>query len=87
MTEKEVRHQRANEFRLQIAMPVQRAAAIRDLATKEKYDDSDKLRISLLFNKVSLTKGCEDEYRELIVHLYQTDLKAQAKAFCKKWNG
>jgi len=87
-TEKERRHEVASRLRSEITTSGRRALVIKNLATKENYDDSDKLRISILFSKVSFVQGCENEYMQLIIHLYNNpELKPQAKAFHKRWNG
>ena len=87
MTEKEQRHERAEAFRRQIAFPGQRREAIRSLISKTSYDESDELRIKILFNKVSLTEGCEAEYMALIERLYKEDaLRPRAHEFYKRWH-
>ena len=84
---KEERHQKSEEFRAQIKFPAQRAEAIRSLISKEKFDEVDQLRISILFNKVSNASGCEQEYKQLIVRLYDdSDLREKASDFYKRWN-
>lgn len=59
-------HQKAEEFRRQIALPVQRNSAISELLTKSSYDESDKLRIKILFQKKGYLEGCKDNYKLLI---------------------
>ena len=56
---KKEKHEKAEEFRGQIALPVQRNATISELLTKSSYDESDKLRINILFQKKAYLEGCE----------------------------
>ena len=87
-TNKEKRHALAETFRKQIAMSSERASVIRSLVCKNTYDESDRLRIQILLNKVSLVQGCEDEYRDLIVHLYTDEsLREKARSFKRRWLG
>lgn len=85
--EKISRHQRAEAFRQQIALPNQRKEAIRTLIAKKSYDEADEQRIKILFNKVSLAEGCEKEYMALIEHLYRDErMQPLAREFYKRWH-
>lgn len=87
MTEKQQRHEKAEQFRLQIAFPNQRKEAIRSLIAKNNYDESDVQRIKILFSRVSLAEGCENEYMSLIEHLYKDDsMRERAHQFYKRWH-
>lgn len=84
---KEERHKKAELFREQISRPAHRREAILGLISKKTYDESDILRLKILFNKVSLAEGCDGEYKKLIVRLYQEDpLRPMAEDFFKRWN-
>ena len=48
---KEQRHEKAEQFRREIALPNMRAAAIRDIVVKDVYDETDTLRIRILLQK------------------------------------
>ncbi len=77
-------HQKAEEFRRQIALPVQRNSAIGELLTKSSYDESDKLRIKILFQKKGYLEGCKDNYRLLIakvMNLGDENLAEKATTF------
>lgn len=88
MTERqEERHERAEVFRRQIALPNQRKEAIRSLIAKGEFDDADEQRIKILFSRVSLAEGCESEYMSLIERLYKDDsLRQRAHEFYKRWH-
>ena len=87
MTKKE-RHIKADQFRSQIALPTQRAVAINGLMAKEKYDEVDELRISMLLKKTSLIEGCEQPYRDFLVHLSKMPAyQKQALEFYRRWHG
>lgn len=63
---KKERHERAEAFRRQIVLPVQRNIVIKEFLRKEAFDDSDKQRIRLLFQKAAYLENCEEGYRQLI---------------------
>lgn len=63
---KKERHERAEAFRRQIVLPVQRNIVIKEFLSKEAFDDSDKQRIRLLFQKAAYLENCEEGYRQLI---------------------
>ena len=87
MEEKKLRHERAEAFRQQIQWPNQRKEAIRTLVEKEHFDEADEQRIKILFNKVSLAEGCEQEYMKLIERLYRDEsLQPRAREFYKRWH-
>jgi len=84
--EKIERHEMAECFRHQIARPTQRKEAIQTLLQKESYDESDKLRVKLLFKRVSFAEGCETEYLMLVERLYKDDaLRPIASEFYRRW--
>lgn len=79
-------HEKAEEFRRQIALPVQRNSAISELLTKSEYDESDKLRINILFQKKAYLEGCKDTYKLLVAKVKTTGddkLIKKATAFIK----
>lgn len=81
---KKENHQKAEEFRGQIALPVQRNATISELLTKSSYDESDKLRINILFQKKAYLEGCENNYKLLaarVATLGDDKLAEKATAF------
>ena len=83
---KNERHVKAEEFRKQISWPTQRAEAIRTLIAKTDYDESDEMRIRELFRKTDSASGCEEEYKQLICHLYQLPkYQPVARDFYKRW--
>ncbi len=87
---KEKRHKKAEEFRSVIALPNQRAAAIRELTAKSDYDESDELRLTILLQKTDYVQGCEKDYTALVSKLIAGDkgkLKDKALAFYRKWHG
>ena len=67
--DKKEKHAKAEEFRNRISMPAQRKCAISELTAKNEYSESDKVRLSVLFQKTSYIAGCEQEYRLLIAKL------------------
>lgn len=83
---KKENHQKAEEFRGQIALPVQRNATISELLTKSSYDESDKLRINILFQKKAYLEGCENNYKLLaarVATLGDDKLAKKATAFIR----
>lgn len=83
---KKENHQKAEEFRGQIALPVQRNATISELLTKSSYDESDKLRINILFQKKAYLEGCENNYKLLaarVATLGDDKLAEKATAFIR----
>lgn len=90
MLSKEIKHQKSEEFRQRIALPTQRAAAIRDLLAKTNYDESDHLRLTILLQKIDYIHGCEQEYCALISKVLGTEdgkLKSKALDFYRRWHG
>lgn len=90
MLSKEIKHKKSEEFRQRIALPTQRAAAIRDLLAKNDYDESDHLRLIILFQKTDYTQGCEQEYCALISRVSGIEdgkLKSKALDFYRRWHG
>ena len=84
--DKKEKHIKAEEFRKQISMPAQRTEAVMTLASKEAFDESDKLRIGILLHKVAYAMGCEAAYTKLICRLYEDpELQPKARDFYKRW--
>ena len=77
--EKKEKHAKAIEFRNRVQYPAQRRAAITELVSKEEYSESDKVRIDVLFQKISYIAGCENEYRCLIAKLKRQNLAPDKK--------
>lgn len=83
---KEEKHQKAEQFRAQILLPVQRNSAISELLTKSVYDESDKLRLNILFQKKAYLEGCKDNYKLLaarVATLGDDKLAKKATAFIR----
>ena len=81
------RHLRAEKLRKKISTQAYRREIINEIIAKESYDETDRLCIKILLNKLINVEGCESEYKKLIAHLYQwADLKNMAEDFYKKWN-
>lgn len=83
---KKEKHQKAEEFRRQIALPVQRNSAISELLTKSSHDESDKLRLNILFQKKAYLEGCENNYKLLaarVATLGDDKLAKKATAFIR----
>ena len=86
MDEKLTRHQKAEQFRREIAVTTRRISVIEELVNKQSYDEADKMHIRELFRKTDHAMGCEAEYRKLIAHLYQfPELQPKAREFYKRW--
>ena len=84
--QKQERHERAEAFRRQIALPGERREAIQSLIAKDSFDEADEQRIKILFSRVSLAEGCGKEYMDLIERLYKDDrLRDRAHEFYKRW--
>lgn len=66
---KQKRHEKAEEFRRQIVLPMQRNAVITGFLNKDSFDESDRLKLVVLFQKASYLKGCEHGYRELVAKI------------------
>lgn len=87
---KEKRHEKAESFRREIALPAQRAQAIRDLTSKKSYDESDELRLTILLQKTDYLQGCESEYAALVSKVAgvgSEKMKSKALDFFKRWHG
>ena len=87
---KQKKHEKAEAFRREIAMPAQRAAAIRDLTSKTVYDESDELRLTILLQKTDYLQGCESEYAALVSKVAgagSEKMKSKALDFFKRWHG
>jgi len=86
---KEKKHEKAEAFRSVIALPNQRAAAIRELTAKSAFDESDELRLTILLQKTDYLQGCEKDYSALVSRLIAGEgkLKDKALAFYRKWHG
>lgn len=85
--EKTEKHQRASAFRAQIAQPAQRNHAISEIISKAELDESDKVRITVLFQKRQYAEGCREGYIRLIKKVEQSGdetLIAKAKNFSAK---
>lgn len=87
---KEARHEKAEQFRQEIALPGQRAAAIRNIVAKDVYDETDNLRIRILLQKPDYVAGCKSEYGLLLRRLIEPSnsdesLKETAKKLFKRW--
>lgn len=67
MSEKEMRHQKMNEFKKEIINVANRNRKIQELTTDiNAMSELDKLKIVILLNKASLVPGCEKTYQELL---------------------
>lgn len=87
--DKTKRHQKATEFRRLITLPAQRMAQIRELLEKECFDESDQLRLLILFQKTDYINGCESDYRKLIAKINivgDTQLINKSKPFANRLN-
>ena len=85
MSQKE-RHEKCEEFRAQIKSRAQRAEEIKKLTVKTSYDETDMLRLTILLHKTDYAIGCEKEYKQLIVHLYQNEqMQKKAQEFYRRW--
>lgn len=87
--EQQKRHQKAENFRQEIASVANRQQFINALLTKNAYDESDKLRITILFQKQAYLCGCEQSYQSLIKKIHLTgdeSLIAKTATFSKKLN-
>lgn len=85
--EQKTRHQKAESFRQEIALTANRNQFINSLLIKDVFDDSDKLRITILFQKSAYLNGCEDGYAMLIQKinsLGDSELAAKISSFTKK---
>lgn len=85
--EKAEKHQRANAFRAQIVRTAQRNHAINELVSKSSFDEADKLRVTVLFQKSQYIEGCRDGYVKLIKKVEQSGDEAlikKAKSFSSK---
>ncbi len=69
MLTKKEKHEKAEEFRRQIVLPMQRNAVISGFINKESFDDSDRFKLMILFKKMSYLQGCEEGYRKLIAKI------------------
>ncbi len=82
-------HEKAEAFRKRIALSGQRVAEINALLKKEQFDESDKLRATILFQKAAYLSGCEEQYKQLITHVRlmgNEALIAKTKGFASKLN-
>ena len=87
MVNKSDAHSKAEAFRRQIVFPRQRTSAIKELVSKESFDKSDYVRVTVLFQKISYLDGCEPAYRELISRLKtegDEKLLSKTERFSKK---
>ena len=83
------KHSMAEAFRKRIALSGQRAVEITNLLKKEKFDESDNLRATILFQKAAYLSGCEEQYKQLITHVRlmgNEALIAKTKGFASKLN-
>lgn len=85
--EKTEKHQRANAFRAQIVQSAQRNHAISELVNKSVFDEADKVRIVVLFQKKQYAEGCQAEYAKLIKKVEESGdetLIEKARSFSRK---
>lgn len=85
--EKLEKHQRANAFRAQIVRSTQRNHAISELINTPLWDEADKLRVMVLFQKSQYVEGCQDGYARLIEKVERCGDEAlikKAKTFSEK---
>ena len=83
------KHSMAEAFRKRIALSGQRAVEITNLLKKEKFDESDNLRATILFQKAAYLSGCEEQYKQLITHVRlmgNEALIAKSQSFANKLN-
>lgn len=67
--DKKQRHEKAVNFRRSIVGHLQRKSVINGLLAKTEYSETDKLYITILFQKTSYIAGCEGEYARLIARI------------------
>ena len=82
--EKTEKHKRAAAFRALIVRSAQRSHAINELVAKTSFDEADKVRIIVLFQKKQYVEGCRDGYVQLIKKIEQSgdeSLIKKAKSF------
>lgn len=87
--EKEKKHLKADIFRKEIASTANRKQFIKSLLIKDAFDESDRLRITILFQKAAYLLGCEDAYAALVKkinHLGDQTLIDKTTQFSKKLN-
>lgn len=87
--DKEKKHQKAESFRQEIASSANRQQFINALLSKKSFDESDQLRITILFQKQAYLCGCEQAYQALIkkIHLQgDASLISKTAKFSKKLN-
>ncbi len=85
--DKTEKHQRANAFRAQIVRSTQRNHAINELINTPVWDEVDKLRVTILFQKSQYAEGCQDGYVRLIKKVERCGDEAlikKAKTFSAK---
>lgn len=88
MTTKEIRHQKAQEFKEEIKSVVNRNRKIKELTSQiSELSEIDRLKITILFQKKDLVSGCELSFIELIKKIELScdeKLKETALSFASK---
>lgn len=88
MSTKEIRHQKAQEFKNEIASVTNRNRKIQELTQNvSNLSEIDRLKITILFQKKDFVSGCELAFEELIKKIQltgDTKLKATALTFASK---
>ncbi len=88
MSEKEVRHQKMNEFKKEISSVANRNRKIQELTTDiNTLSELERLKVTTLLKKASLVPGCESAYQALINRIKKCDdakLIELAQALTKK---
>lgn len=81
-TSKEIRHQKAQEFKNEILNVANRNRKIKELTQNiSKLTEIDRLKITILFQKKDFISGCELAFSELIKQITLAgDEKLQEKA-------
>lgn len=88
MSNKEVRHQKMNEFKKEITSVANRNRKIQELTNDiDTLSELDKLKVATLLKKASLVPGCEAAYQVLLNRIKSSSdakLIELAQALAKK---